>query len=203
MTDANNQSQRIPGPSPELVAELRSVVDSKEIEAKYPTRHASARQALETALAAPGYQPPPTDPRTAMQRQYDQMHGVEPHSPGDFRPDPWSVSVADGVNKSEFIAGACQWAAELGVQPDLGRALIRELAAAKDAPDRAVVAAALSNVGVDYTTAIRDAEDVLQTARTAFPGRPSLRATDFSAAALRQLSIWASHARRHAAGRPK
>ena len=191
------------GPSSEMLGELQRVVENKDIEAKFPAHHASVRQALETALAAPGYQPPPTDPRTPTQRQWDELYGVEPRDPKDYAVElPKGYVPAAGMTTADVVQGARDFLSALQVGPELGAMLIRDILSNPE-PNAAAVAQQLDGTSIAYADALKDAQFALDRAGRATVAGRQIKVTALPAYSLTQLAVWGRRLRQHAQSRPK
>jgi hypothetical protein len=64
-----------PSRSDAAIADYQRLISDKDFETRFPQQHAALRASVDETLAGIGYQPPPTDPRTAQQL-HDQQRGV-------------------------------------------------------------------------------------------------------------------------------
>jgi hypothetical protein len=158
---------------------------------------ALARKTLDEAVSVTGWKPPEPDIRSPAQIHHDEAHGVHDVPPTAYDVD-WRVAQE---HEAGVATAAREYAAALRLPPDLGRAIVNDMLAADGDPDPIEVAAYLARMGRDYGKTLAEVQDLLNTANQKFEGG-RIDATDLSAMALVQLSVWAAHTKRHAATRP-
>jgi hypothetical protein len=130
----------------------------------------SIRGNLERFGAPPPVVTPPVDQHTVYWNQRQR-------SANDYGNDAFDPAVGDPR----------VWATQYNLTPDLGRALIRDIAATKETPDPVEVIVALErgSSGIKYNDAIREVNAFLKAG--VFPGKGSLEAKHLSPWALTQL----------------
>src|SRR4051794_16663147 len=102
------------------VAYYQSLLAQPHFARDNPSQAAVVKNALDRAIISTGWQPPPPDPRTPAQILHDDRHGVVARSPTDYAPGGPETA-------REALAG-------ISVEPLLGNAILRELAAGPAKP---------------------------------------------------------------------